>query len=168
MITFRRIERTLKFLDTEYNKCLLHKDQEVPILFAKMAILEYCGWLEITFDEIARNCVRRKLRTSSAREVLEEKISATHGFKYKEHFRPLLAYGLGIFKLKKIETELNRNGELQTLKINLGNMNKMRREAAHTFTSGRTSRFDAPSAIIANYSKTKPVLNKLWQRVCED
>ncbi len=168
MITSKRIEKTLKFLDVQYNDNLLHRDEQVPILFAKMAILEYCGWLEITFDEIARNCVRRKLRTFSARDVLESKITSTHGFTYKDNFRPLLAYGLGAIKLKKVETKLNKNGDLDTLKSNLGAMNKMRREAAHTFTSGRTSRFDAPSTTIANFNRTGPVLQTLWNYVCED
>ena len=74
MIHSTRIKRTLAFLDTEYNKSLLLSDQEIPILYAKMAILEYCGWLELSFDEIARNCVRRKLRTIAARKILEDKI----------------------------------------------------------------------------------------------
>ncbi len=168
MITSQRIERTLKFLDAEYNSSLLRSDQEVPVLFAKMAILEYCGWLELTFDEITRNCVRGKLRTISARKLLEDKITATHGFTYRDNFRPLLAYGLGVIKLKKVESRLNRNGDLATLKSNLGSLNKMRREAAHTYTSGRTSRFDAPSTIIANFGSTKPVLVKLWSFVRED
>jgi len=168
MITSKRIEKTLNFLDAEYNKSLLNGDQEIPILFAKMAILEYCGWLELTFDEIARNCVRRKLRTFAARKVLEDKITTTHGFTYKDNVRPLLIYGLGAIKLKRIEAKLNRNGDLTRLKSNLGNMNKARREAAHTFTSGRTSRFDAPSATISNFRSTGPVLLKFWQLVCED
>lgn len=168
MITTKRIERTLNFLEAEYNKNMLHRDQEIPILYAKMAILEYCGWLELTFDEIARNCVRRKLRTYSDRKVLEDKISRTHGFTYKENVRPLLAYGLGAIKLKRVESKLNKKGELDTLKSNLTTMNKKRNEAAHTYTSRRTLRFDAPSIIVTNFRKTEPVLRKLWQCVCQD
>lgn len=168
MIYSSRVRRTLSFLDRKYNKSLTNSDQEVAILFAKMAVLEYCGWLEATFDEIARNCVRRKLRTFTSRKILEDKISKTYGFTYETNVRPLLVYGLGSIRLLKVENKLNTGGDLDSLKSELGQMNVLRREAAHTFTSGRTSRFDAPSRIIANLNKTEPVLKDLWKYVCED
>ncbi len=168
MIHTRRITNTLTFLDGQYNAHVLHRDTEIPVLYAKMAILEYCGWLELTFDEIARNCVRRKLRTVSSRQLLEEKISKTHGFTYENNVRPLLVYGLGTIKLLQVERKLDATGDLQALKSHLGSINKRRREAAHTFTSGRTSRFDAPSATISNLKRVEPTLQKLWKLVCED
>lgn len=168
MITSRRIERTLTFLDNAYNSNLVNKDQEIPILYAKMAILEYSGWLELSFDEIARNCVRRKLRTVAAREILEQRIKKTHGFTYNNNVRPLLAIALGTIKLQNIERKMNKNGDLDALRTNLGNINLMRNEAAHTFTSGRTSRFDAPSAIIADFKRTEPILQKYWKIVCDE
>lgn len=168
MIHSGRVRRTISFLDQQYNKCLTDSDQEVPVLFAKMAVLEYCGWLEATFDEIARNCVRRNLRTFSTRKILEDKITNTHGFTYDKNVRPLLTYGLGAVRLLKVERKLNVRGNLDRLKSDLGRMNTLRREAAHTFTSGRTSRFDAPSRIIADLNRTEPVLKDLWKYVCEE
>ena len=166
MIHSSRIRSTLKFLDGEYNRHFLHRDSEIPVLYAKMAILEYCGWLELTFDEIARNCVRQKLRTVASRKVLEDQICRTHGFTYKKNVVPLLVYGLGSVQFLKVERKLAANGELQTLQSHLGTINKSRGEAAHTFTSGRTSRFDAPSTTLANLNTIEPTLKKLWELVC--
>lgn len=166
MIHSRRIRTTLDFLDGEYNAHLLHRDTEIPVLYAKMAILEYCGWLELTFDEIARNCVRRKLRTVASRKILETQIDRTHGFTYQHNVVPLLAYGLGTVKLLQVERKLEATGELQALKSHLGAINQSRREAAHTFTSGRTSRFDAPSKTIVSLNTIEPTLQKLWKLVC--
>lgn len=162
MIHSRRIRTTLTFLDGKYNAHLLHRDTEIPVLYSKMAILEYCGWLELAFDEIARNCVRHKLRTTASRKDLEHQIDRTHGFTYKQNIAPLLAYGLGTIKLIEVERKLKATGELQALTSHLGTMNQSRREAAHTFTSGRTSRFDAPSTTIASLNKIEPILQKLW------
>ena len=165
MINSGRIKKTLCFLDREYNRHLTSADPERPVLFAKMAVLEYCGWLEESFDEVARNCVRRKLKTVAKREVLEKRIDNTHGFKYKESIRPLLAIGLGTIRLLDIERQLDKDGSLERLRSNLGSLNQMRKEAAHTFTSGRTSRFEAPSLIITNFEQTEPTIRKLWALV---
>lgn len=165
MIHSGRIKKTLGFLDREYNRHLTSADLELSVLFAKMAMLEYCGWLEESFDEVARNCVRTKFNTFAKREVLETRIKNTHGFVYKEKVRSLLAFGLGAIRLVEVERQLDKDGSLQRLKSNLGSLNQMRKEAAHTFTSGRTSRFDAPSLIITNFEQTEPTLRRLWALV---
>ena len=165
MIYSRRIHRTLMFLDREYQKHISSFDQERPIMFAKLAIFEYCGWIEASMDEIAINCVRKRLRTSKSRSLLNIKINATHGFVYKEKARPLLAHAIGTERLLIVEKELSENGRLQTLTSNLATMNTARREAAHTFTNGITSRFDAPSITIQNFNQTEPILRQLWSLV---
>lgn len=165
MIHSGRILKTLSFLDREYNRHLTSADPERSVLYAKMAVLEYCGWLEEAFDEIARNCVRKKLRTKVSRNVLERRIRETHGFIYKQNIQPLLAFGVGTIRLIEIEKKLNRNGSLDKLKSELGSLNEMRKEAAHTFTSGRTSRFQAPSLVIANFKQTEPIVKRLWTLV---
>jgi len=128
---------------------------------------EYCGWLELCFDEVARNCVRKKLRTISSRQFLEKKIKSTHGFTYKEKVRPLLAYGLGSIQLNEVEKRMMKDGSLEKLSTNLGNLNKMRGEAAHTFTADSTTNFPAPSLTIANFEQTEPIVQKLWRFVCQ-
>ncbi len=165
MIHTGRIERTLIFLDREYGKNLSSYDKERPIIISKLALLEYCGGIEESFDEIARNCVRKKLKTSESRRLLEKKIQDTHGFTYKNCLQPLLAYSLGTIKLLDIEKKLKRNGNLIKLSTELGNLNSMRREAAHTYTTGRTSTFPSPSVVISSFRTTEPIIREIWQLV---
>lgn len=167
MIATSRIEKTLKFLEREYQSNLSSSDAERPVLFAKMAVLEYCGWLEESFDDIARNCLRGRLRSAADCKPMDDKIRFTHGFKYKEHLHPMLVFGLGLVRVVKIEKQLESDGSLSALKSNLGTLNEMRKEAAHTHTTGRTQRFQAPSSIIANYNQTRPVVLRLWAAVRE-
>ncbi len=161
MIRSGRIRKTLKYLDAEYNKNIANSDPQIPVLFAKMAVLEYCGWIEEAFDEVARTCVRGKLKTSASREILEDRIGRTHGFTYAASVRPLLSVALGTIKLRALELKLSRSPDLDRLKTNLGNLNAMRKEAAHTHTSGRTQSFQSPSVIIANLNQTEPVLKRI-------
>lgn len=165
MIQSGRVRKTLKYLDEQYQGNLTDPDVHKPVLYAKMAVLEYCGWLEASFDDIARNCVRKTLRTKALREVLEDKISNTYGFTYKANVRPMLAYGLGVIKLRSFEIELDRDGTLQRLKSELGSMNTLRREAAHTFTNGATSTYPSPNIIIGRLNTAEPILRRMWAKV---
>ena len=162
MLNTNRIQKTLSFLEREYNKHISSYERERPMMYSKLGVLELCGWIEEGFDEIARNFVRRKLRTSRAPDILEKKIRHTHGFTYKAHSRELLAVALGTVRLLEIEKILDRDGSLSLLKSELGNLNNQRKSAAHTFIQGATSTFDSPSVTINRFHKVKPIFQKLW------
>ena len=164
MIHSTRILKTLLYLDAEYKKNLTASDGKIPILFSKMAVLEYCGWIEEAFDEIARASLRKKLRSYASREILEKQINRTHGFTY-DKARGLLAVAVGTIRLRSIEIKLNRSGTLQQLRSNLSALNSMRREAAHTHTSGTTQSFQSPSILISNLQQTEPVLQSIYNLV---
>ena len=134
-------------------------------MFAKLAVLEYCGWLEESIDEITRNCVREHLRSKKSRALLEARIKQTHGFLYMDHFRPLMCFALGTVNIVRLERELNKSGSLDLLKTNLSAMNQMRKRAAHTFTRGTTASYDAPSTTIRNFDQTSPILLDVWAKV---
>ena len=169
MINSIRITNILKFLDSEYNTHLLDDNSEIPVLYAKMALLEYCGWLEQTFDEIARDCLQRMPEASASQKAtLEKKIIKTHGFRYLQNVRPLLVFAIGEDKLSKIEKKLDATGDLTLLKSHLIDMSEGRNEAAHTFTPGTTRYFYAPSTTITYLNKNEPRLRKHGDLVCEE
>ena len=109
--------------------------------------------------------MRRNLRTIASRKIVEEKIKSTHGFTYDGHLQPLLCHTLGALRVLAIERELERDGSLSRLKGNLGLVKNARREAAHTFTSGTTSRFQAPSITRRQFEQTEPIVLRLWELV---
>ena len=162
MLHTSHILKTLKFLDREFNKHITSFERERPIMFSKLGVLELSGWVEEGFDEIARSCVRSKLKTGKLPAVLERKIDKTYGFTYKENSRELLAVAFGTIKLLEVERDLNRDGSLLILRSELGALNKQRNAAAHTFTRGMTLQFDAPSVTIDRFHKVRPVLQRLW------
>jgi len=162
MIDASQLRRTLRFLDCQYRRHFSDKDVTVPTMFSKLALLEYCGWLEETFDEIARHYVSRRLNMRQ-NKVLEEKIHKIRGVNYSRSAQPLLAFALGLPDLLRIERDLDQDGSLERLKGSLTKMGKRRNEAAHTFTKDRTSNFDSPDIIIADLDQTEVILLRLWK-----
>ena len=163
MLHTRRIKNTLIFLDREYNRHIASYDQERPVIISKLSVLELSGWIEEGFDEIARNCVRRKRGTYKSRDVLEDKIKMTYGFTYSRHSRELLAVALGTVRLLEVEKRLDKDGSLTLLKSELLTLNDQRRSAAHTFTKGTTRLFDSPSVTLSRFLRVEPILRRLWK-----
>ena len=119
MLHSNRIHKSLKNINREYDKSMSNNDYRWPIMYSKLAILELCGWIEEGFDEIARNSVRRKLKTKASRSLLENKIKRTHGFEYDKHAQQLLGIALGTVKLSELEKKLEKEGRLTVLKVEL-------------------------------------------------
>ena len=134
-------------------------------MFSKLAVIEYCGWLEETFDEIARKGARSKLKTKSFRQGFEKQIKGTTGFVYKDSSRKLICSAIGIAKLLEVEKAMKKNGDLERLQSYLSEMNSQRRRAAHTSTRGVTAQYMAPSTVIENFNQTRPILLNMWSLV---
>ena len=79
MIVKKHILSTLKTLDKEYNSALLSPNPMYATYFAKLAVLEYCGWVEESLDLIVERSVKNKLRTQSFQDIHSSMINSTYG-----------------------------------------------------------------------------------------
>ena len=165
MLHSNRIHKSLKIFDREYDKSKSNNDSLWQIMYSKLAILELCGWIEEGFDEIARNCVRRKLRTKASRSLLENRIKRTHGFGYDRNAQQLLGFALGTVKLTELEKKLEKKARLTVLKAELSALRTQRNLAAHIYVRGTTSILDAPSVTLNRFEKINPILQDYWERV---
>lgn len=101
MIVKGYIENTIDELDKLYNAST---SQKKTIYYSKLALLELCGWLEETMDNIVEAHCNRKLKlTANKTEFKKERIKPIYGFEYNRHFRPMLMAAIGIIELEKIE-----------------------------------------------------------------
>ncbi len=166
MIRYARTRKLLQKLDSCFNDSQA-SDPTLSIVYSKAAILEVCGWLEEAFDEIAHNCVRKRLRTLERRKFLNDKIKATYGFEYNTKARPLITHAIGVVKLLEIEKNLENDASLTVLKTTCSNLNKLRQDAAHTTIYGRKMTYPAPSVAIQEFEKCLPIVNRLWVLVRE-
>lgn len=132
--------------------------------YAKLSVLELCGWLEESFDKIARRCVKRKINTPPYTDVLNSIISKNHGFTYKNHFRKMMMSIIGIVEMQKIEQELTHSGEIFILQSTLYTLSIERNKAAHTTMVGAMSTFQAPSVTTNQLKILYPILRKLYSK----
>lgn len=136
------IVETLQDLDSWFRE--LPGGNDRPKYLAKLAILEVCGWLELRMDEIIREAAQL---TGVSREWVEHNtISKTYGFKYAEHFRPMLCDVLGGGCVERIEARLTPV-KIDVLAAQLGSLWSVRSSLAHTHTAGMVSQqtINAPS-----------------------
>jgi len=152
VITKTKILKTLKKLDKLYNAVNKKVEYDLPNYYSKLALLELCGWVEQSMDDILR-CFQRKLKEEKNINYLETRIiKPTHSFEYHTHFREMLIKTIGITGVEKMERKIN-NRKKEILASSLGILKTMRDEHAHTYISGTTHRLHAPSISESHFRK---------------
>lgn len=159
MIAKSYIESTLKELDKLYNQA---SSQKKAIYFSKLAVIELCGWIEETVDDIVLRHCNRKLKNTDNKNYCKEKIiKNNYGFQYSQNIRPMLISLIGLIEVEKLENELEKTAQVTLLKSNLGNLKTSRNEAAHTHLKGITRTYNAPSRTIGDFNRISVILEKI-------
>lgn len=156
MIAHSYIRDNLHHLDKRYRGASSIKEANYC---SKLAVLELCGWIELSMDDIVlRGCVRG-IKSNNYRTLLREKVYKNYGFEYKRHFVNLITSLVGLKGLEKIENKIPLPIKT-SFKSELGNLKVLRNSFAHTyFYKGVTVTYDAPSITIARYQLVADGLN---------
>ena len=148
MIARSYILANLKALDRKFKRATSEKD---TLFYSKLAILELCGWIEESMDDIVLGCARRHLTEQDNITFVEKQIvRRTHGFDYDMHFRQMLIQLLGVINVEKIEKIVDQ-GKLMKLRAALDGLKKVRDPEAHKHIKGVTRHIDAPSLTRAQF-----------------
>lgn len=163
MIAVSYIDNTLKELDKLYNTS---SSQKKAIYFSKLALIELCGWIEETVDDIVLRHSKRQLKEQRNKEYYQKQIvQRNYGFQYDSNIRPMLISLIGLIEVERLEKDLEKTQQLTKLKNSLSNIKNSRNRAAHTYLKGVTMTFDAPSRTIGNFNAIKPILEKIDQEL---
>jgi hypothetical protein len=150
MIGKTSITENLSILEKSYTKATSTKK---TLFYSKLALLELCGWIEESMDDIVRRCANRNLRDSRNRSYVEKEIiKRVHGFDYHNHFRTMLMKIIGLIKLERVERRINQN-KLQLMQSALHTLKERRKHEAHTHLKGTTRTLDAPSLMKRRFSE---------------
>lgn len=142
MVSKTSILRNLSKISTLFNKTSNPKE---ALFYSKLAILELCGWIEESMDDIVKNCANRKLRNNDNLIFLKKEIiKKVHGFDYHNNFRKMLMQVIGLIRLEIIERKVDQT-KLEHMKAALNALKAQRDTVAHTYIKGITLRIDAPS-----------------------
>jgi len=156
VISATDITNTINELDHLYNT-----NATQATYYSKLALLELCGWLELSMDCIVTDCAGTKLTVQTNKDHIEKTVVAsTYGFHYDQHFRPMLMKLIGLIRLEQIESGLITSGELTILESQLGSLYQTRKRAAHTNINGATVTYEAPSKIRQYLLTLYPILQK--------
>lgn len=166
MVVKGHILNAIKSLDKRYNQALGSTNPQDSIYYSKLAVLEYCGWLEESFDSIVRRALKGKLKTQHYKQMLEDGIIGNnYGFQYKDNLRPMLIRAIGLSRMEALEVSLDRSGMLPVLISELESVKKDRNSAAHTWINGATRTYPAPSITKARLEKVYPIAKKLYSMI---
>ncbi len=161
MIDFGSIEITLKKLDSEYNSKLSDSDFQLPVLISKLSVLELCGWIETSLDQVLYEYIERIALDDINLKKIKGIIKKNHGFGLDSHLFPLFCDVIGIKLVNDLYNSLNTTDYLQLQTIT-DKYSVLRNKAAHTDTpSGVTRNYNSPSIVIGDYLLIKPVFSKI-------
>ena len=147
MVNKTTIEKNLKHIDNLYNK---HIGDKEAVYYCKLAILEICGWIEETMDDIVRSCANKHLKDPSSITIIEEIIQNTHSFKYRDNFRNMLKQLIGLINLENLENMFDGT-KFPVMESSLGALKQSRDDLAHTYIKGTTTTINAPSFSINHF-----------------
>lgn len=159
MILKRDILQILANLETEYNSAGVTQQTQ----FSKLAVLELCGWLEESFDTIAKRCLQSKIRTTPFTDIFNQVIiEKNFGFSYKKNFRKMMISTIGIISAENLENELISSGDFLILDSTLNNLINERNNAAHTTTAGAMITYQAPSVTKQQLENLYPIVRRMY------
>ena len=152
MIAYTYIERNLRSLDARYrSRRASAKDAKFT---SKLAILELCGWIEVSMDECILRAGDRVLRSADTRLLLQREVGRIYGFEYEKHFRSMMIQIVGIWGFEKIRNSIGTSISTR-FSTELNTLKHKRNSLAHTYTHGVTSHYDAPSVTLGSFAIIK-------------
>ena len=159
MVAKSYINSTLLELDQLYNSAT---SQKKAIYFSKLALIELCGWIEESLDDIIIRHANRKLKELDNRKYcIDNIVKPNYGFEYKKNVRPMLISLLGLIEVEKLEKNLEKTAQITLLKGYLGNIKDTRNTAAHTHLKGVTRRYNAPSRTRGDFNRISIILERI-------
>lgn len=147
MIVKGTIHKTLKELDRLFTK---ETDPKKQLFYSKLALMELCGWIEVTMDNIIEGVCKKNITNPEHIKKIQNEIKRNYNFHYEDNFKKMLAQVIGLSSIEKIEKQATQQ-KLFTLKATLTSLKTPRNAAAHTFIKGTSMTIDAPSMTLANF-----------------
>ncbi len=159
MVSRGSIDKELQKINYYYNR-VPPSDINLPKFYSKLALLELCGWIEQSMDDlIFRYTNRRVKETANLDFVHQDVIGKTYGFEYERYFRTMLIRTIGIVGTEKLEKSLNHSS-FNNFCLALKKLKEQRDPHSHATIFGTTIPIDAPSQIIAYFESIYPVLKE--------
>lgn len=147
MIIKKNIISNLKVLNSKYRKA---RTPTEALLYSKLAILELCGWIEESMDELVLSISKKCIKKAGNQTIVKNIIKRTYGFEYQNNFCGMLMRIIGLIGIERLENKID-NAKLYRFKTVLSNLKTMRDSMAHTHIRGVTITINAPSTTLVQF-----------------
>ena len=145
MIDRAGIEKTLRQIDRLYGGS---SSAQEGLLYSKLAILELCGWIESSMDNIVLSLAKQLIRNPDHLIYFEkEVVGKVYGFEYEKHFRRMVIALIGLHGVETMEKNVNPR-VFAPMCASLNALKPNRDKLAHTYIKGATTHLDGPSVIL--------------------
>lgn len=144
MVTRYYITRNLRSLKRKYDRS---KTQAEPLYYSKLAIIELCGWIETSLDEIFEANAPKFANERRYSNNFAARLKKTYGFHEVSHLQPLIVALVGYNGLEKLEASCDRR-LMGGLHRNLNELTEMRNRLAHTYIKGFGVTIESPQLIL--------------------
>ncbi len=142
------IEKNLRQIDRLYARS---SSAQEGLLFSKLAILELCGWIENSMDNIVLNTARQLIRQPKHLEYFKkEVVGKVYGFEYEKHFRRMVIALIGLHGVETMEKNVHLH-VFDPMCASLNALKPNRDTLAHGYIEGATTHLDAPSVILGRF-----------------
>lgn len=94
-------------------------------------------------------------------KYIRNQIRKNYGFKYENNILKILSITIGAYNLENVLDRININ-QFKTL---VDGYSDKRNNAAHTHTAGTTTTYDAPSVILNDFRRIKPIITTIEKEV---
>ena len=158
MVAYQDIEKTLKQLDSMYLKYT--GDPSFLIILSKTALIEFCGWVEQSIDQILNDYLDSHRFEANMHTFIEGQIKKNYGFRY-ENILKISCITIGAYNLGNVLKKINSD----QLKALLNTYSDKRNRAAHTHIHGTTANYDAPSLILNGFHQIKPIISDIENEI---
>lgn len=156
------IENNLIRLDKEYGNYAA--DTQMSVFFSKLAVIEFCGWIEESFDAILKNYVSRHIVIDEGRKIILGFIKQNHGFKYNPNMYKIFSIVLGSDNWENVLDRLSQV-EMSVFTNVLSYYSEKRNDIAHTYVKGTTTIYTAPSKVLSDFKSFFPSISKIDKEV---
>lgn len=136
MVAKSYILKELDKLKKIYDNAMLESDKDLPKYYSKLALLELCGWIEESMDDlILKYSHRKRVKDLS---YINTFVSRNYSFDYSNNFREMLIKLIGIVYTEKIENRITTTIKSK-FEASLSSLRTMRDIHAHTNLQGQGS-----------------------------
>jgi hypothetical protein len=150
VVTKTYIAANLRRMERLYNSSLSVQNS---LYYSKLAVIELCGWIEMSMDDIVLRLASKKLKDSKNRKYIEKDVvKRTHGFDYERHFLHMIEAVIGWHGIEKMNSQLDV-ALISPLTGALSALSAARNQLAHQYIKGTTLAIDAPSMTNVHFQK---------------